>query len=209
MFDKGDATLKDASHKHMDISGRREIMVQEENVIPYKIKVLVTKDSGQNKLFVGLEDLKDIGILHREFPKTLPDKRREDAKQFNAQYTSIRGDQGNEKMEVKEKRERARGVLLYPEERYEQVVEKITNFDSFPEEIKVILDKYIDECGASTAEREGGVQTLCVLLVLADTSALQRDGEEGGAGQGSRKMGTVGTCSQPICDFGSHFWLAS
>ena len=26
---------------------------------------------------------------------------------------------------------------------------------------------------------------------------------------GSRKMGTVGTCSQPICDFGSHFWLAS
>ena len=48
-------------------------------------------------------------------------------------------------MEVKEKRERARGVLLYLEERYEQVGEKITNFDSFPEEIKVVLDKYIDE----------------------------------------------------------------
>ena len=30
-----------------------------------------------------------------------------------------------------------------------------------------------------------------------------------GYDQGSRKMGTVGTCSQPICDFGSHFWLAS
>ena len=30
------------------------------------------------------------------------------------------------------------------EERYEQVDEKITGFDSFPEEIKVILDKYID-----------------------------------------------------------------
>ena len=27
---------------------------------------------------------------------------------------------------------------------YEQVDEKITNFDSFPEEIKVVLDKYID-----------------------------------------------------------------
>ena len=27
--------------------------------------------------------------------------------------------------------------------------------------------------------------------------------------QGSRKMGTVGTCSQPIWDFGSHFWPAS
>ena len=47
-------------------------------------------------------------------------------------------------MEVKEKRERARGVLLYLEERYEAVNEKITNFDSFPAEIKVVLDKYID-----------------------------------------------------------------
>ena len=47
-------------------------------------------------------------------------------------------------MEVKEKREGARGVLLYLKERYEQVDKKITNFDSFPEDIKVILDKYID-----------------------------------------------------------------
>ena len=45
-------------------------------------------------------------------------------------------------MEVREKRKeraRARGVLL--EERYEQVNEKISNFDSFPEEIKVVLDQ--------------------------------------------------------------------
>ena len=27
--------------------------------------------------------------------------------------------------------------------------------------------------------------------------------------QGSRKIGAVGTCSQPIWDFGSYFWLAS
>ena len=47
-------------------------------------------------------------------------------------------------MEVKEQRDRARGVLLYLEERYEAVDEKITNFDSFPEEKKVVLDKYID-----------------------------------------------------------------
>ena len=45
---------------------------------------------------------------------------------------------------MKEERERARGVLLYLEERYEQVNEKITGFDSFPEEIKAVLDKYID-----------------------------------------------------------------
>ena len=55
----------------------------------------------------------------------------------NAQYNSIRGDQWNEQMAVKEKRERARGVLLYLEEMYEQVKEKITKFDSFFEEIKV------------------------------------------------------------------------
>ena len=100
IFEKGDATLKDASHKNMDVSGRGEIMVQE--------------------FVVGLEYLKNIGILHREFPKTLPERRREDAKQFNIQYNSIRGDRWNEQMEVKEKRERARGVLLYLEEMYEQ-----------------------------------------------------------------------------------------
>ena len=63
------------------------------------------------------------------------------------QYNSIRGDQWSEKMEVKEqrdKRERARGVLLYLEERYEQIDEKISNFDSYSEEIQVVLDKYID-----------------------------------------------------------------
>ena len=34
--------------------------------------------------------------------------------------------------------------MLYLEERYEQVDEKISNFDNFPEEIKVVLDKYIE-----------------------------------------------------------------
>ena len=45
---------------------------------------------------------------------------------------------------MKEKRERGRGVLLYLEERYEKVDENLTSFDSFPEEIKVVLDKFID-----------------------------------------------------------------
>ena len=58
-------------------------MVLEEHVIPHKIKVLVSKDLGKNELVVGVEDLKDIGILHREFPKTLPEGRREDAKQLS------------------------------------------------------------------------------------------------------------------------------
>ena len=50
----------------------------------------------------------------------------------------------NEQMEVKEQWERTSGVLLYLEERYEAVTEKITNFDTFLEEIKVVLDKNID-----------------------------------------------------------------
>ena len=49
----------------------------------------------------------------------------------------------NEQLQVKEKRQRARGVLLYLKEPYEAVDEKITNFDSFPEEIQVVLEKYI------------------------------------------------------------------
>ena len=56
----------------------------------------------------------------------------------------MRGDQWTEQMEVKEQRdnrERARGVLLYLEERYEQANEKISNFDSFPEKIQVVPDK--------------------------------------------------------------------
>ena len=99
---------------------------------------------GKNEFVVDVEDLKYIGILHREFPKTLLERRRKDAKQFNVQYNSLRGDQWNEQMEVKEMRERARGVLLYLEERYKQVDEKITNFDSFLEKINVVLDKYVD-----------------------------------------------------------------
>ena len=131
VFGRGDATLKDASHKHMDVSGKGEIMVQEEHGLPHKIKVLVSKDLGQDELVVGLEDLKDINILHNEFQKTLPEWRRKEERNVNVQYNSLRGDMWNEQMEVKEKRERARGVLLYLEERYEQVDEKITNFHSF------------------------------------------------------------------------------
>ena len=62
----------------MDVSGRGEIMVQEEHRIQHKIKVLVSKDLGQDDFVIGLEDLTDIGILHGEFPKTLPERRRED-----------------------------------------------------------------------------------------------------------------------------------
>ena len=52
-------------------------MVQEEYGISHKIKVLISRDLGQDKLVVGLEDLKDLGILNPKFPRKLPDKRKE------------------------------------------------------------------------------------------------------------------------------------
>ena len=36
VFEKGDATLKEASYKHMDVSGRGEIVVKEEHGIPHR-----------------------------------------------------------------------------------------------------------------------------------------------------------------------------
>ena len=68
VFGKGVATLKNASHKHMDVSGKVEIMVQEEHGLPPKIKMLVSKDLGPDEL-VGLEDLKNINILTKGLPE--------------------------------------------------------------------------------------------------------------------------------------------
>ena len=86
-------------------------------------------------------------ILHKDFPRTLPEFRTNTKYSKPSQYNTMRGDQLFEQEQqrgAREGRERARGVLLYLEERYKQVDEKITGFDSFPEETKVILDKYID-----------------------------------------------------------------
>lgn len=55
IFEKGDATLKDASHKNMDVRGRGDIMVQEEHGIQHKIKVLVSTDFSQDELVVPVQ----------------------------------------------------------------------------------------------------------------------------------------------------------
>ena len=54
-------------------------MVEEEYRLPHNIKVRVSKDLGMEELVVGLEDLKDLGIFHQEFPRTMPDRRRKGA----------------------------------------------------------------------------------------------------------------------------------
>ena len=122
-------------------------MVQEDDGLPLKIQVVVSKILGKEELVVGLEDLKELNTIHKDFPRTLPEFRRGAKFSKPSQYNTIRGDQWFEQEQqkkVREEKQRARGVLLYLEERYKQVDEKISGFDSFPEEIKVILDKYID-----------------------------------------------------------------
>ena len=76
IYEKGEATLKDGSHNHMDVSGIGEIMVQEDEGLPLNIKVLISKSLGQEELVVGLSDLKDMNILNKDFPRTLSEFRR-------------------------------------------------------------------------------------------------------------------------------------
>ena len=58
IYEKGEGTLKDGSHNHMDVSGRGEIMVREEDGWPLKIHVLVSRSLGKGELVEGLKDLK-------------------------------------------------------------------------------------------------------------------------------------------------------
>ena len=75
MYDKGKATLKDGSHNYMDVSGIGSIMVQEKEGLPLKITVLISKSLGEEELVIGLSDLKDMHILNKDFPRTLPEFR--------------------------------------------------------------------------------------------------------------------------------------
>ena len=68
-------------------------------------------------LVVGLEDLNTFKIIQKDFHRTLPENRVE-------RYNSVRGDYWGKVMEKKEEGDRARGVLFYMEERYEEVHEK-------------------------------------------------------------------------------------
>ena len=95
------ASLKDASGNDMDITGKGILVVQEEHGFPHKFKVLVSMSLMQEELVVGFEDLKILHILNKDFPKTLPDHRRDSC-------NSIRGGQWEEEMAAKEEQEKPR-----------------------------------------------------------------------------------------------------
>ena len=103
ILEKGESTLTNASNKSMDVSGRGEITVCARRArITTQDQAIDIKRSWQSRACDWLKDLKNLGILHQDFPKTLPEKRRE---QVNMQYNSIRGDQWSEQMEIKERME--------------------------------------------------------------------------------------------------------
>ena len=73
-------------------------------------------------------------------------------------------------------------------------LEKNRNFTKTDMSSKLIYFQNWNATKTVMALKQKCHQNLMVLVVTA---------------QGCRKVGTVGTCSQPIWDFGSHFWLAS
>ena len=81
IYEKGEATLKDGSYNHMDESGRGEVVMKEKDGWPLKIDVMVSNGLGEGELVVGLEELKELHILYKEFPRTLHEFRRSKAEQ--------------------------------------------------------------------------------------------------------------------------------
>ena len=47
-------------------------------------------------------------------------------------------------MDKEEEREKARGVILYLEAKYENLDKKIANFDNLPEKLREVLKQYKD-----------------------------------------------------------------
>ena len=137
--DPGSAKLEDASGTQMDVTAMANVAVRENMGIPIVFKVLVSKSLGNGEMLIGIEDLKTLHILHQDFPKTLPKYRRSYMGQHVCNHSAAAKDEEEEC-----EKERARGVLLYLEERYEKEDNRIKDLHKFPEEIREVLNKFAD-----------------------------------------------------------------
>ena len=137
--DPGDTKLSDASSARMDVIAVATVAVRELASIPSCFQVLVSKDIGKDKQVVGIDELKTLHILHQDFPRTLP--------KFRITYM------GNHvclhmpfvKDEDKEcEKERASSVLLYLEDRYDNLNmdNPIKDLEKFPSVMQDVLTKY-------------------------------------------------------------------
>ena len=115
------------------------VAVRELAGIPSYFQVLVSKDIGKDKLVVGIEELKTLHILHQDFPRTLPEFRR--IYMGNHVYLHMPLVKDEEKDCEKE---RASGVLLYLEDRYDNLNmdNRIKDLEKFPSVIQDVLTKY-------------------------------------------------------------------
>ena len=117
-------------------------------------------------MVIHLEDLKTLHILHSD---TFPEFRRS----YTGQHFCNNIAEGKDEERECDK-ERARGVVLYLEERYEEENNKFKDLGSFPKEIRDVfndftdvfdtkLRKSMDEEPAQFNLKEGSVPSRCYM----------------------------------------------
>ena len=123
----------------MDVTAVASVAVMELGGIPSYFQVLVSKDIGKDDMVVGIDELKTLHILRADFPRTLPEFRRAYVGNHVCLHMPVQKDKEGEC-----NKERASGVLLYLEDRYEDCYEdtRIKGLEDFPPVIRSVLLKY-------------------------------------------------------------------
>ena len=121
----------------MDVSVVASVAVRELAGIPSYFQVLVSKDIWRDEMLVAIDELKTLHILHADFPSTLPEFRR--AYEGNHVCLHIPAEKDEERECEKE---RASGVLLYLEDRFDKEDNRIKGLEGFPPAIRSVLSKY-------------------------------------------------------------------
>ena len=86
---------------------------------------------------VGINELKTLHILHADFPRTLPEFRR--AYEGNHVCLHILAKKHED---IECEKERASGVLLYLEDRFDKQDNRIKGLEGFPPAVQSVLSKY-------------------------------------------------------------------
>ena len=134
--DPGNTKLTDASGANMDVTAVATVAVREMEGIPSCFQVLVSTSVGKDEMVVGIDDLKTYTF----FTKTsIPEYRRT----YMGKHVCLQ--MPVEKDEEKEcEKERASGVLLYLEDRFNNnnMDNRIKNLEKFPVVIQDVLNRY-------------------------------------------------------------------
>ena len=123
----------------MDVTAVATVAVRETEGISSCFQVLVSKDIGNDELVGGIDELKTLHILHQDFPKTIPEYRRTYMGNHVCLHMPVVKDEEKEC-----EKERASGVLLYLEDRFDNnnMDNRIKNLEKFPVIIQDVLNRY-------------------------------------------------------------------